>query len=243
MSTKIRPGSLTSTPARKRLEQYNDPTFNEVIHAIDQMAGIYDGLAAVRENRDPMKTHAAHAVEYKKQFETATAKAAMRTNRLLEALADRWVKAEDSARKNAGLEHLHPGAVEVRETLRGMKTTKERDAAIRQAFNQGDRVIVSAVINAPSPVTLGEVTVPLNALTEDYISRENPGYRDELDATDFAAQALRIAHEGFNKGAGKLRDVPLEIAAAEGAKSAQSAAGKLAAAMNGNVDPAIGEAA
>lgn len=242
MKRHIRPATVSSTGARTRLGHLSDPVFSRTLSTLDQMAAIYEGILDVRNNQSPLNTRETNAVEYKKAADAAIAKAQQVARAAHQAVAERMADLSIAAEGKAGLHSEHPGAAEIRGALKGM-SQKERDAAIMAAVDAGDKALISAVLHAPSPITHGPVTIPRETLIKEVVNRANPTLENEMADLEFALQSLSLAHDGFESGAKKLRDIGAEDRALEGSAAAATARGKLAAAMGGTFDPPADTAA
>lgn len=236
MPTNFRPGALSSAPLRKRLDHLPDPLFARAFATVDRMATIYDGLIAVRENQTPMQTPEANAAAYKQRMDAAQATVRDLRDGLKQTIMDAMLAREDAALEKAGVRYDPPGGDEIRRALREM-SPKDRDRAIMDAAERGDRLVLAAVRHAPSPVTIGATTVPFDAVLGAFIERESPGHNAEMENLAFVAQHLHLVAESFEAGSNKLRDLSAEQAGNEGSKAAAEALGKLQAALAGTAPP------
>jgi hypothetical protein len=236
MTSHIRPATVSSTGARKRLEHLSDPVFSRTLNTLDQMAAIYEGVLGIRNNQSPLNTREANALDYKKAADAAITRAQEVAQRAHAEIAERMADLSIQAEKNAGIHSELPGSAEIRAALRGM-SQKDRDAAILEAVARGDQFLMSAVLHAPSPITTGAVTMPREALMKDFVQRANPTLESEMADLEFALQSVVLASQGFQNGAKKLRDIGAEERAMDGSAAAATARGKLAAAMSGTFDP------
>lgn len=236
MNRHIRPATVSSTGARQRIGHLSDPVFGKTLNTLDQMAAIYDGVLAVRENQSPLNTREANAAAYKKAADAAIDRAHEVAARLGQEIAGRMATLSIEAEKKAGIFTELPGSAEIRAALRGMPQ-KDRDRAVMEALKNDDHVFIAAVIHAPSPVTTGKITTPRDTLIKEFVARANPTLESEMADLEFAMQSIILANDGFQKGARDLRDIGAEQRAVTEGAAAAKANGKLAAAMQGIFDP------
>lgn len=223
--TPLRDPSLTSEHMRKSLaHRANEPTFTGVMSAIDQMRAMYDGLEQLYAADDPTQTKEARALAYKQSYDRMQATA----DRLVEAQVNKLVAYEHDLRQEAwkasGLDtapNPHE-ASEIRSALRSM-SDKDRDKAVANALDKGDRSVIAAVAHSPSPVLTGPLTVAKDALIEQYIHKINPTLKRDLADVEDALNRLNLAVGGFRRSAGRLRDPMAEVRGEEGRASAKAA--------------------
>ncbi|MBF0678552.1 MAG: hypothetical protein IR164_06410 [Devosia sp.] len=230
--TPIRHPSLSSKAARNALDHLTTPIYDNVFSTIDSLGSLYDGLAAVRANEDPTKTRENNALAYQQKFEAAYLRAQKLANERAEAVAAYEAKIVADAYKKAGVDKLPTQAEAIWLALRGMDQ-KSRDAAVIEAINSGDRVVIAAITHAPSPMLTGKFTVPVKTSTELFIDKMAPEMRQELGHIERAMAFLEHASSAFVKSAQELRDLPAEQRGAEGHAAATQAESAFQAAMQG----------
>lgn len=194
--------------------------------AIDRLASIWDGLHAVRSTSDPLKTKEAAALEYKASFEKAAKVATTETRRAAEALAAARAKAQHDAFGRAGLLADYPSKTALQGVLRSM-TKRQRDEAISQALASGDHEVMAAIHGA-HPLLIGETTLPLATLVQQFVEARAPEEAAKVNAINSAFEHLDLAYQQFARSADKMRDKVAEAEGEAGHKAAREAEAKLA---------------
>lgn len=236
----LRPGAINSQGLRKAFEHRSqNALFSRLFGTAEELKTTFDGLLAVREAQSPMKTREANAVDLRHKVRRTTEIAKGKVDTLANEFMRTMEQREAQALDRAGVRHDPPGGDEVRRALRELKTDKERDAALQAAAKRGDRVVLAAVRNAPSPITLGGFTLPTDQIIGRFVSEQNPGYAEEMHDMATALEHMNILEESFERGADDLRDRQAEEAADAGLRLAEEANRKLRGALG--IDP--GEAA
>lgn len=239
--SKLRPGAINSQGLRTAFgHRANDPLYSRLFGVAEEMKMAFDGLVAVREAQTPLKTREANAVELRQKTKRTTEI----VKRKMETVAREFIAAVETkkgqALERAGVRDDPPGADEVRRAFREMGSgaagDRARTAALDAAAKRGDRVVLAAIRNAPSPITVGGFNVPTDQVIEAFVRQENPGYEEELDELLTAMEHMNILEESFEMGADKLRDRVAEEAADKGIRLAEEADRKLRGALG--VDPA-----
>lgn len=230
--TSIRHPSLSSKAARNALDHLSGSIYDSVFAAIDNLASLHDGLAAVRANADPTQTPEANAIAYKRKFDAAKEQAQKLLQARVVAVTDYEAKVIADAHAKAGIDRQPPQADAIWQTLRSMDQ-KDRDAAVLDAINRRDRVVIAAIARSPSPLLTGNFTVPVTTTIEHYLDTVAPEMREERENIDTALTFLNNAAAAFRTTTEKMRDLPAEKRAEEGTAAAKQADAALQAAMRG----------
>lgn len=210
-NTRIRPATLSSTALQNAVGHRISHEFTHAIAAINQLSGLYDSLIVLHDTPDPSRTKEARALRYKQQHEAAIRKA----KTLLEQVAGNMDtlarKARESAEQKAGLhEHMSDAlAAELRGALRSLPE-KDRNAAIMSAATHKEVGILKAVIESPSALLIGPVSVPLDQIITDYLDTADPSYRETRQDVESAQTHFEFALDTFITETKKLRDPALE---------------------------------
>lgn len=229
--TTIRHPSLTSKAARDALDHVTGSIYDGDA-TIDNLASLYDGLAAVRANADPLKTREANAIAYKQRFDAAKEQAQTLLQSRVQAVVAYEAKLIADAHAKAGIDKRPPQADAIWQTLRGMNQ-KERDGAVLDAINRGDRVVIAAIVHSPSPLLTGSFTVPVEMTIEHYLSTHAPEQGEERENIETALTFLNNAAGAFRTTTEKMWDLAAEERAEEGSAAAKQAEAALQAAMQG----------
>lgn len=229
--TPTRHPALSSRAARHNLSHVAHPAALWIARSIDELAGLYDGLAAVRAAQNPMHTAEARAKDYKQRFEAAQKRAEEVLRRGIEQMASFQADAEDAAREKAGLNRTVPNAAEIRSALRSM-TQEDRDKAMSDSLAAGDTEPLLACM-AANPILTGRFTTPMEVhlkLLMETAAPELVQARADLEAM---GNHLSVAAGAFRKGTEAMRDLNAEERGEQGEQLAAEAERKLAAAMAG----------
>jgi hypothetical protein len=244
MRTVTRPPLLSSRIARENLipsaldKSATLPAEIEgTFAAIDRLAGIWDGLHAVRSTSDPLKTKEALAVEYKASFEKAAKVATTETRRAADSLLTARSKMQHDAFGKAGLLADYPSKTALQGVLRSM-TKRQRDEAIAQALATGDHEVMAAIHGA-HPLLIGETTLPLASLVQQFVEARAPEEAAKVTAINSALEHLDLAYASFTKSADKMRDKGAEAEGEAGNKAAKEAEAKLGLALNSPSSPTV----
>lgn len=202
----IRSPLLSSKVARQALGE-NFPVSTELQYAlntIDSFGSLYDALAKAQKSINPQESPEARAMRYEKQYQQAVAK----VERALDDTMGRIEAFKEGIRAaglfQAGLKDEPKDAAEIRAALRSM-TPKERDKAIKDAFDSGDAQILTS-IRAANPVTWGGSSMPLEPMFDAFIDRVTPELVKQRAAMQKVTQSLKLATEAFFNGAEEWRD-------------------------------------
>jgi|GEM_PF-4943264 len=232
----FRPGAINSQSLRKAFaHRGQDALFSRLFGAAEELKTTFDGLLAVREAQSPLKTREANALELRQKVRRTTEIAKGKLDTLAGEFIRTMEQREAQALERAGVRYDPPGADEVRRALREMKSDKDRDAALQAAAKRGDRVVLAAVRNAPSPITVGGFTLPPEQVVGRFVSEQNPGYVEEMHDMATALEHMNILEDSFERGADDLRDRQAEEAADAGQRLAEEANRKLRGALG--IDP------
>lgn len=229
----VRHPSLSSTGARRALSHRSEQVFEGVCNAIDNLGGLYDGLAAVRANQNPLDTAEARALDYKRQHDAARARAEGVTKAQVDRLIDQQMALERGARVTARIDSDTLGGSEIRSALRAM-SAKDRDRAVADAMERQDSATIAAILHAPSPIVTGHLTLPIKALTQQYLEMVNPTLAQDLADVETALTSIGLAWEAFRTSSSDLRDASAEVRGLEGDAKAKEASRALEAAMRGD---------
>ncbi|WP_417309850.1 hypothetical protein [Devosia sp.] len=235
--TLIRHPSLSSKAARDALNHVSGGVYDGVLSTIDNLAALHDGLAAVRMHADPLQTPEANAMAYKKKFDSVKEQAEKLLHARVTALVQHEASVIADAQVKAGIDKRPPAADAIYQALRGM-TQKERDAAVLEAINAGDRVVIAAIRHSPSPLLTGKFTVPVETTVEHYLNQHAPELHQEQENIESALHFLNLAAGGFWKSTGEMRDLAAEERAEQGSTAAKEADAALQAALQGSVPAA-----
>jgi hypothetical protein len=230
--TKFRPGSINSRGLRKAFHHREaDPLFSRLFEVADELKATFDGLVAVREAQTPLKTREANAIELRQTAVRTTEIIKRRISELSNNFLDVAERKGELALERAGVRYDPQGGDEVRRALREMGTgaagDKARTEALQAAVKSGDRIVLAAIRNAPSPITIGGFNLPTDQVIETYVRQENPGFADEMIDLLSAIEHLSILEQSFERGAEDLRDLDGEAAADAGIRLAEAAKQKL----------------
>lgn len=228
--TPTRPPLLASDIARNNLR---DPAALETIglfSSLNRLAGIWEGLDAVRHAADPLLTPEARALRYKQSFEKATAVATEEVRATANKLLDTKSKLLHDARGRAGLLADYGNAAELRAVLRAMPQA-ERDAAITHAAAIGDAAVMTAI--QTHELLIGATTVPVKVITDTFIAERAPEQLAQVADLDAAIEHLELAYGQFSRSVEGMRDLQLERAGDDEAKAAREADAKLGLALQG----------
>lgn len=231
-STTIRHPSLSSAAAREALDHVSNPVYDGLFNTIDNLASLYDGLEAVRHNADPTQTAEANAIAYKRKYDGVKEQAQKLIDNRVAAIVAHEAKVVADANAKAGLDKRPPQADAVWATLRGM-TQKDRDAAVLDAINRGDRVVIGAIVHSLSPLLTGTFTVPIETTVEHFLSMHAPELAEERENIETALNFLSNAAGAFKQTTEKMRDLAAEERAERGAAAAKEADAVLQSAMRG----------
>ena len=214
----IRSPLLNSATHRNNLRPGADarPEISRTLGVIDRMAQLYDTLRAVNEAVSPEETSTARAMRYEKQFNSAVKKA---RDTALEAAGrlDFYAQTlETRALEEAGLASQPVNASEIRSALRAMPE-KERDAAIKDAFDRKDASILSAIYRQ-TPLLWGGSKLPLDEAFKLYVREAAPEAMEDMEAVSKVTEGLDLATNAFLKSAEKWRD---PLTAEKGFKQAE----------------------
>jgi hypothetical protein len=229
-----RPATLSSRAARTGLAHCKHFAATGIAQAIDQLGGLYDGLAAVRAAQNPMHTAEARAQAYKKQFEAAQKRGEEILKRGVDQMVSFQADAEDAAREKAGLNRSVPHAAEIRSALRNM-TQAERDKAMSDSLAAGDTEPLLSCMGA-NPILTGRFTTPMEVhlkLLMETAAPELVQARADLEAM---GNHLSVAAGAFRKASEAMRDLNAEQRGEQGEQLAAEAERKLAAAMAGTLE-------
>jgi hypothetical protein len=188
----------------------------QTLTAIDRMGQLYDTLRAVNEAVNPEETPTARAMRYEKQFNNAVKKA---RDTALEAAGrlDFYAQTlETRALEVAGLASQPANASEIRSALRAMPE-KDRDEAIKDAFDRKDASILSAIFRQ-TPLLWGGSKLPLDEAFKLYVREAAPDVVEEMESVSKVTEGLNLATDTFLKSAEKWRD---PLTAAKGFQQAQ----------------------
>ncbi|MBL8599765.1 MAG: hypothetical protein JNL14_18680 [Devosia sp.] len=232
MDTQIRHPSLSSKAARAALDHLPATIYSGVFATIDNLASLYDGLAAVRANADPTKTREHNASAYKQKFEAAKEQARNVLQDRVAALVDYEAKVIADAHAKAGIDKRPPHADAIWQALRSMDQDA-RDAAVLDAVNRGDRVVMASIVHSPTPLLTGNFTVPIKTSVEHFLDTHTPELHEERENIETALTFLNNAAGAFKTSTEKMRDLAAEERAATGAVAAKKADAALEAAMKG----------
>lgn len=231
-TTRSTPPTLSSAAARSQFEERREPVFLGAINTVDQLAALYEGLQAVRESQSPLETREANALAYRQRYDAAVARAENLVRAPVERCVDFEASSKAAAMKAAGIAADPPRADEIRTALRSMSQA-DRDRAVTQAMDRGDAAVIAAIIHAPSPIVVGEFSIPLETMTAHFLDKANPHLAKDAEDFETAVETVKMAWDGFQRGARSLRDLPAEGRAEEGQARASAAAGRLSAVMQG----------
>nr|BBD50120.1 hypothetical protein [Haliea sp. ETY-M] len=179
-----------------------------------QLSSLYDSLATLHDTPDPSRTKESRALRYKQQHETATKKA---TQLLERATANREQLIQDAraaAYERTGLNQTlpHAEAQEMRAALREL-SEEDRTKALQRASQAGDAKLLKAVLDAPSPVLIGPISMPLNTMVDVMLDNAAPDHRQDIQDAESAFTHFEIALEAFTTSTEGMRDPLLEAAA------------------------------
>jgi|GEM_PF-6370733 len=188
--------------------------FTAIKGQIKKLGSLVDGLAAIRDNRDPFKTQAQIEVDYKKSFEKAQASAQDSMQRNIDTI----VKLQDEARermfRKTKLNLQSPHAQEIRQVLRAFGDTeqgeKKRSEFLNKAVQSGKADIINAVISTPAELSF-LTDRKANEIFDMYIDKHAPEYREEMKAIDKAEEMLKLAYDSFEASSAEMRDPFLEV--------------------------------
>jgi len=188
--------------------------FTAIKGQIKKLGSLVDGLAAIRDNRDPFKTQAQIEVDYKKSFEKAQASAQDSMQRTINTI----VKLQDEARQRmfnrTKLNLQSPHAQEIRQVLRAFGDSeqgeKKRSEFLNKAIQSGKADIINAVISTPAELSF-LTDRKSNEIFDMYIDKHAPEYREEMKAIDKAEEMLKLAYDSFEASSTEMRDPNLEV--------------------------------
>lgn len=209
---RIRPALLSGKSFERILEsKMTDPDYRQIHSTIAAFGNLYDGLAAIKDNRDPTKTQAAIELDHSKAYDRATETATRRMKDAIGRLAKMEEKLNEGLNIKFGFNRPHPNAAEYREVLRGM-TESNREAFIRRSIDEGNADILYAVSDAPAE--LSKLTKDrVEKMRKVFIDKHAPDYREEIELIDKATEHLSLSYETFSKSTRELKDPNLEIKA------------------------------
>jgi len=207
----IRSPLLNSATHRNNLRPGADARseISQTLGVIDRLGQLYDTLRAVNEAVNPEETPTARAMRYEKQFNHAVKKA---KDTALEAAGrlDFYAQTlETQALEESGLASQPVNASEIRAALRSMPE-KDRDAAIKDAFDRKDASILSAIYRQ-TPLLWGGSKLPLDEAFKLYVRDAAPDVMRDMEAVAKVTEGLNLATDTFLNSAEKWRD-PLTAA-------------------------------
>ena len=229
-----RPATLSSRAAYASLSHCNHSAVTGITRAIDQLAGLYDGLASVRAAQNPMHTAEARAQAYKKQFEAAQKRAEEILRGAVGDMASFQADAESAARTKAGLDRSVPHAAEIRSALRNM-TQAERDKAMSDSLAAGDTEPLLSCMGA-NPILTGRFTTPMEVHLKLLMETAAPELVQARADLESMGNHLSVAAGAFRKASEAMRDLNAEQRGEQGEQLAAEAERKLAAAMAGTLE-------
>ncbi|MEX0405531.1 hypothetical protein ABGN05_07665 [Aquibium sp. LZ166] len=215
------PNGIDSQPERSELDS--------VFSAIDKLRDIWDGLSAVRSANNPLKTPQAQALEYKVAFEKAAKVATGEVRRAADALMSAREKAQHDALGRAGLKATFTNKAALQGVLRTMSKAK-RDETLMTAIASGDHEVMAAIHDA-HPLLIGDTTVPLATLIQQFVEQQAPDEAAKVSKINAALEHLELTYQQFSRSADKLRDKQAEVDGEAGSRAAKEAEAKLGLAL------------
>ncbi|WOJ95764.1 hypothetical protein R0137_10975 [Congregibacter brevis] len=177
-----------------------------VLSYVDYSVDAVQAALELAETPDPNKSPDGHKAYVgslaKREYEKSRSRAAD----LKEMLKKEKKELADEAYKLAGLaEQLpHAEAQEIRAASRAL-SQKERDKMIASAFERRDGAVVRALIQSPSEILFGPVTVPLNGMVARFIDQAVPSYPHLRGEVERAEEVLDLTANAVAKQLRELR--------------------------------------
>ena len=211
MTTKLIPALLSSTGLRDQLGHRTEPAFGVAATTIDAIRTRFEALSTLHSTPDPSLTKESRALRYATQLKTTRQNVLAGATAAIGALSNLEDKLRTAAIKQAKLDvRLQVSEeAEFRSALREM-SPEERTAAIVKAASDGQGWMLNAVRYAPSPVTIGSHTAPINDLVDLLLHNANPGLQADLDDIQSAVNHVTFALDAFARHSESMRDPVLE---------------------------------
>ena len=230
-TTVIRSPLLSSKAVRKLLEHRNNHEFRRAFSFLDESGKRFDALVTIHQNPDPRVSPERNAFLFRTSLDQSQKLVKRQAQDVMVALRDLEKRVIDESWSAAGLREPIPEAhlQEIRASLRGM-TQKQRDAAVAAAAERGDAATMQAVLNAPSEVTHGQLTISAESLARRMAEQINPDLPQLLDDINTAFDRVEGAAVSFHRDTHPLRDVVAETRGDEQMRRSEQARQMLASA-------------
>ncbi len=227
--TITRPGMLKLDIIKNNLRFHEKPEISGAIRVVEKLGQIWDGLETVRNVSDPLITREASALRYRDSFNSANTAASREIAAASVNLMDAKTRVRNDALGKAGLLTDYKNSKEILEVLRGMNQAA-RDAALTKAAKDKDHAVLAAVHGA-HPLLVGETSIPLGTLIEEFVASSCPDEAAEIANIIAAEENLDVIWGAFKNSAEKMRDKEGELVGEQGARAAREAEAKLGLAI------------
>jgi hypothetical protein len=199
-------GAVRAT--RQRFGDSTDAYIRSVIHTVERLDGVYESLSQLAHTGDPTISLEGRALKIEKAITKADEQARQAIQRARADLDARLQSGYEKARASLGINEKmpHEEAREIRDHIKSLPNAKARTDFIVSAFSNGDKAVMRAITQSPSPALLGDHSASIDSLVRQAIDAADPSLPNLRDDIRDAQQHLDLATDHFVNSTEKLRN-------------------------------------